>query len=257
MNMTKILSTSSGLLLCCLLSAAPVGVLSAEEQRRTISVSGEAKIRVAPDQIIISMAALNKEKTLDAAKKGNDRTVKSLINFLTESLKIDPKHVQTDFLSVNPVYYSCNRNEEREGLCDPLKIQYYNLEKGIQVRLIDLENYEAVIAKSLELGVNKINNVQFITTELRKHKDKARELATIAAKEKAQAIAGTLEMTLGKPITINLNNVGWSYSRRRSAPMSQNVMMNAEGAGMDDGGSSLAVGQINVTASVNISFDMK
>lgn len=251
------LSASTFLLLCGILSAAPFTVLLAAEKQRTITVSGEAKVRVAPDQIIISMAALNKEKTLDAAKKDNDRTVKSLINYFTETLNIDPKYVQTDYLSVNPVYYSCNRNDEREGRCDPLKIQYYNLEKGIQVRLEDLKKYEAVIAKSLELGVNKVGNVQFITTELRKHKDKARELATIAAKEKAQAVAGTLEMTLGKPITINLNNVGWAYSGRRSGPMSQNVMRNMGEAGMDDGGSSLAVGQINVTASVNISFEMK
>jgi len=253
----RLLGASSFLILCGLLSASPLSVLSAAERQRSINVSGEAEIQVAPDQIIISMAALNKEKTLDAAKKGNDGTVKSLINYFTETLKIEPKHVQTDYLSVNPVYYSCNRNDEREGRCDPLKIQYYNLEKGIQVRLVDLTQYEVVIAKALALGVNKISNVQFITTELRKHKDKARELATIAAKEKAQAVAGALDMTVGKPISISLNNVGWSYSGRRSSrAMTQNVMVDQAG-GMGDGGSSLAVGQINVSASVNINFDMK
>lgn len=234
----------------------PFTVISAAERARTITVSGEAKVRVAPDQIIISMAVINKEKILDAAKKGNDKIVKSLISYLTETIKVAPKRVQTDYLSVNPVYYSCSNSEEREGLCDPLKIQYYNLNKGVQLRLDDLTKYESVIAKSLELGVNKISNIQFITTELRKHKDKARELATIAAKEKAQAVAGTLDMTLGKPFNINLNNVGWSYSGRRLG-MSQNTMRNEGGAGMDDDGSSLAVGQINVTASVTVSFDME
>ena len=228
LNARKVFGRSVCFFLCGLLSAAPVGVLSAAERQRTISVSGEAKVRVAPDQIIISMAVLNKEKSLDVAKKGNDNTVKSLINYFTETLKIDPKHVQTDYLSVSPVYYNCHHNEEREGRCDPLQVQYYNLEKGVQIRLKDLTQYEAVVSKSLKLGVNKISNVQFITTELRKHKDKARELATIAAKEKAQAIAGTLEMKLGKPITINLNNVGWAYSGRRLG-MSQNVMRNEAG----------------------------
>lgn len=235
----------------------PFMVVSAEELPRTISVSGEAEVRVAPDQVIISMAVINKEKALDAAKASNDKTVKALLSYFTETLKIAPKHIQTDYLSVNPTYFSCNRREELEGECDPLKIHSHNVEKGIQLRLDDLTKYEAVVAKSFELGVNKISNIQFITTELRKHRDKARELAAIAAREKAQAVADTLGMALGKPITINLNNTGWSYRGQRSGSMTQNILQNMGGASMDDGSSSLAVGQINITASVTVSFDIE
>ena len=234
----------------------PFSIGTAAAKQRTITVSGEAEVRVAPDQVIISMAVINKKKTLDAAKKSNDMTVKSLLYYFTDTLKIDAKHVQTDYLSVNPIYYSCNRRDEQQELCDPLKIQYHNLEQGIQIRLDNLSQYEDVVSKAFELGVNKISNIQFITTELRKHKDKARELATIAAKEKAQAVASTLNMTLGKPITINLNNVGWSYRNRRDRGMRQNAMQNM-GGGSNDGGSSLSVGQININASVNINFDME
>lgn len=230
----------------------------AEEKTRIISVSGDSQIRVEPDQIIISMAVMNKEKTLDIAKRGNDKTVKALINYFTETLHIEPKHVQTDYLSVNPVYYACSRVEESKGLCDPSKIQYYSLNKGIQVRLDDLTKYEAVIAKSLELGVNKINNIQFTTSELGKYKDKARELATIEAKENAQAVAKTVDMILGKPISIDINNIGWSYSGQRAGMGNHAMRSRAHGAEMhDDDGSSLAVGQINVTASVHINFEMK
>ena len=230
----------------------------ADDKLRTISVSGEAEIRIAPDQVIISMAVINKEQVLDVAKQANDKTVKALIAYFTETLKIDSKHVQTDYLSVSPVYFSCSNKDEQKGVCDPLKIQYHHLEKGIQVRVDDLTKYEAVIAKSFALGVNKINDIQFTTTELRKHKDNARELATLAAKEKAEAAADTLGMTLGKPITINLNNVDWFFSRNSNTRlMTQNVMQNAGGAGIGSEGSSLAVGQIKITASVNASFDME
>lgn len=230
---------------------------SAEEKTRTITVSGEAEVRVAPDQVIISMTVINKEKSLTAAKKSNDMTIKELIFYFTETLKIDPKHVQTDHLSVDPVYFNCNRHDEQEGSCDSLKIQYHTLEKGVQLRLDDLSKYEAVIAKSFELGVNKVSDIQFISTELRKHKDKARELAAIAAKEKAQAMATTLGMELGKPITINLNAANWSYRNQRSSRMLQNSMQNIAGISSGGQGSSLAVGQINVSASVSVSFDME
>lgn len=231
--------------------------LSAKEAQRTISVSGEAAIQVAPNQAIFSMSVNNKEKTLDSAKKANDKTIKSLLNYFTKELEIDPKHVQTDHLSVNPIYFSCSSKDERQGLCDSLEIQYFELSRGLQLRLDDLTKYDAVVAKSLELGVNKISNIQFVTSELRKHKDEARELAAIAAKEKAQAVAATLGMELGKPISINLNNVGWSYFGRSSRAMMQNTIQNRGGSGMDEDGSSLSVGQISITASVSVNFDMQ
>lgn len=244
-------------LLLLIILSIPFTGYSAEERQRIISVSGEAEVRVAPDQVLISMAVINKEQALDAAKEANDTTVKTLISYFTEVLKIAPKNVQTDYLSVKPMYFNCGHREQQKGECDPLKIQYHELEKGVQLRLDDLTKYEAVVAKSFELGVNKIINIQFITTELRKHKDKARELAAIAAKEKAQDVAKTLGMSLGQPITINLNNVGWSYRGRGLGQMRQNAIQNMASISIDDGGSSLAAGQISVTASVNVSFDMK
>ena len=244
------LTSSATLLISSILIAAPSAVWAAN-----ISVSGDAQIRVAPDQIIISMGVLNKEKALDTAKKLNDKTTKSLISYLTDTLNIEAKHIQTDYLSVKPTYFSCNRKEEREGLCSSIKVEYYNLDRGIQIRLNDLTKYEALIEKSLALGVNNINNVQFVTTELRKHKDKARELAAIAAKEKAQSVAETLGMKVGKPTSININQTGWSYARKQSRSMGQNVMRSM--GGDSSGGSSLAVGQINVTASVNVNFHIE
>ena len=43
------------------------------------------------------------------------------------------------------------------------------------------------LAAALKAGVNQVNNVEFYTSELRKYRDQARELAMKAAKEKAQA----------------------------------------------------------------------
>jgi uncharacterized protein YggE len=82
-NITKnSLASSATLFIGSIIIAMPSAVWAA-----SISVSGDAQIRVAPDQIIISMGVLNKEKTLDTAKKLNDKTTKSLISYLTDTLK--------------------------------------------------------------------------------------------------------------------------------------------------------------------------
>jgi len=236
----------------CLFLSMP-SFADSTQKTRTINVSGSSEIRVVPDQIVISMGVVNKDKNIQTAKKNNDNTVQSLIHYLTKKLKIPAKNIQTDFLSVSFSYYQCRNDEERAGLCDPLEIHYYHLSKGIQIRLDDLSQYEAVISKSLELGVNQVSNIQFVSTELRKHKDKARELATIAAKEKAEAVAGELGMRLNKPYSISLNDSGIVYPRFNN---NMNAVLN-RGESHAQGDSSLAVGQINVTATVTVHFDME
>ncbi len=232
---------------------APNSALATGEPTRTISVSGDAEVRVAPDQVIISMATINKNKSLIAAKSANDDTVKSLLSYFVDDLDIDEKYVQTDHLSVDVTYTNCSYRDEKEGKCDPLEIQYHTVEKGVQLRLTDLGKYEAVLAKSFELGINKVSDIQFVTTELRKHKDQARKMAAIAAKEKAVAIADTLGMSVGKPISINLQEVRWGVLG--SNTMRQSILQAPKpSAGSAD--SSLSVGQISVSATVNVNFDM-
>lgn len=250
----KILNTC---LLLGTLSVISSTAFAAEEMSGTIAVSGEAQILVAPNQMMISMSVMNTAKTIDSAKKANDKTVNEFISYLTDTLKIAPKYIQTDSLSVNYSYFNCSTDEKKEGSCDPLLIEYYDLNKGIQLKLTDLTKYEDIISSALALGVNKINNIQFVTTELRKHKDKAREMATIAAKEKAQAAASTLDMTLGKPYSIDLNDSSSSYfGRSRGSNLAMNAVQNTGGTSMNGNDSGLAVGQISVSASVAISFSM-
>jgi uncharacterized protein YggE len=102
--------------------------------------------------------------------------------------------------------------------------------------------------------------VEFRTTELRKHRDAARQQAIRAAKEKAVALAKELDVSVGKAQSIQEQTSGgvwgwsgfshhWNYANA----MSQNVMQSAPAA-VDGGESNLAVGMINVTATVNVTF---
>ena len=228
---------------------SPLIASSAEGLPRTINVSGEAEIQVEPDRVIFSMAVLNKNDTLNEARKDNDKTVTDLISYLTKTLNIPAKHIQTDHLTVEPTYFSCPRSDEQAGTCDSTKAQYYTLNRGIQIKLDDLTKYDKVVAKSFELGVNQISGIQFVTLESRKHKDKAREMATKAAQEKAHAITKTLGVSLGKPISVRINEHGFSYG-------ALNASINSVSSHTNGGVSSLSLGQISISASVDITFEM-
>lgn len=231
---------------------------------RTIGVSGNAEVRAVPDQVMIYMTAETRNKNLIEAKEENDKTISSLINFTSNKLEIEKKDIQTDNINIEPIYQRCDYHDELRGACNPLKIIYYRVSKGIQIRLNDVEKYDDIITAALNYGVTNIDNVQFITTELRKHRDQAREMAAKASLEKAQAIAKTLNMEIGKPITLTSHNA-YSYfgsnmnSHDRGTMQMQNVMIQNEsptgGPSEETGG--LALGLIKITATVNATYEMK
>jgi len=229
--------------------------------RRTISVVGEAEIRAVPDQVLISMTAENRSADLLEAKAANDKAVAGFMAYATDKLHVEKKHIQTDFVSIEPKYRECRYEDEMSGKCNPLDIAYYIVRKGIQVRLNDLAQYEALVTQALLQGVSHIDNIQFLTTELRQHRDKARALAAKAAQEKAGAIAATLGMKVAKPVTVNdhiYSAFYWSGSQgaRGRNNMMQNVVQSAPG-GTGGTADSFALGQVNITANVQATFELE
>jgi hypothetical protein len=131
----------------------------------------------------------------------------------------------------------------------------------VVITLRDLDKFEDLLADALEAGVNYVHGIEFRTTELRAHRDRARALAIEAAQEKAIALAGELDQKVGDPLTIQEVQSGWWsgynawWGSHWGAGMSQNVIQEAGGAAfLAD--SSVAPGMIRVTARVSASFEM-
>jgi hypothetical protein len=228
---------------------------------RTISVRGEGEIRVVPDQVLISMTAESRGANLQETQKENDQSIKNLMDYASGPLGIEKKHLQTDYTSVEPVYQQCRYDDELSGKCSTLNVVYYAVRKGVQIRLDDPDQYENLITKALELGITHIDNIQFVTTELRKHRDRARELAAKASQEKAAAVAETLGVEVTKPLTINTESYSSFYwagsSRRGQNQMTQNYIQQAPSSASGGSGDSLALGQINISATVHVVYEIE
>lgn len=207
-----------------------------------ITVSGSAEIKVAPDEVHLSAGVETRSDKLDDARRQNDDRVGKVLQFL-KAQGIKEKDVQTDFMSVEPNYDSKVSRSDAA---------VYVVRKTIGVRLTDVTKFDAVLSGLFTNGVNRLNGIEFRTSELRKHRDAARAMAIKAAREKADALASDLGVRRGKVYNINATEGGGWWSAR-SAGMAQNVMQNA-GGGSDDTGGTLSVGQISVTATVNVSF---
>lgn len=68
-----------------------------------ISVSGEGKVKVAPDEVVISVAVETKGENSSKVKSENDAAIDKVLKYLY-STKIDKKDIKTERVSLYPMY---------------------------------------------------------------------------------------------------------------------------------------------------------
>ncbi len=231
----------------------PFGQDKDETERNpgSIQVTGEAEVKVVPDEVRLTIGVETRHAELNVAKRRNDRRVEELIK-IAQEFGIRSKDIQTDFIHVQPYYTDGYSYGDVEG---------YYVRKSIVMVLHDMNRFEALLTALTEGGATNIHGIQFQTTELRQYRDRARALAVQAAREKASAMAAELDTSIGSPTHIREENVGWwswyghSWWASGYGTMSQNVVQNA-GTRSPEVEGSIAPGQISVTARVSATFEL-
>ena len=61
---------------------------------RTITVEGQAQVRVQPDRVLIEFSIHSKSDDLKKAQNENDHVVSSITKMWTKDLGLNPKHIQ-------------------------------------------------------------------------------------------------------------------------------------------------------------------
>ncbi len=225
------------------------------DDRPKITVNGEAVVMVQPDQIVINFGIETWDKDIMVAKQKNNEIMKRAMTVIKES-GIPDKDIQTDYLSVEPRY---NDNYEKKDLIG------YFIRNTFVATMSDPEKVEDLVTAVLQSGVNYIHGINFQSTEFKKYREQARELALNAAKEKAEKMAGALGQLIGDPVQINegyggfdwwyYNSwSGWGYGR--SNVMSQNVVQNIPSSS-DQISETIALGKISIKANVSVTFELK
>ncbi len=217
------------------------------QDRRTISVTGEAEVRVVPDEAIFNFGIETDNKDIEVARQENDRRVRDLLATATK-LGIPEKNVQTDYLNIEPRYEYNNTRQER------VFFGYFTT-RNVSIRLTNLSLFDDLLSRALKLGVNYVGGAQLRTSELRKHRDQARLMAIRAAREKAVALTAELGVKVGKPVTISEESQGGSPWRSTRMMMQNAIADSPDGGG--EGSGTLSPGQITVTARVTVVFELE
>ncbi|MCU0426597.1 MAG: SIMPL domain-containing protein [Candidatus Kapabacteria bacterium] len=224
------------------------------DKQATITVSGSAEIRVPPNEVVISIEVQKLNKDLPTAKKMNDETVAKILD-LTRRFAVQKENVQTNYITVDMLYDVATEYGKRLYDADGVEkrvFRGYNVSKTVIVRLTEISRFEDFFAELVKTGLSEVKNVTFGTSKLRENRDKAREQAMKAAKEKATAMAAAIGQGIGKAVKITEHSP--TYSGFQAQQNVMNFSGNGSGTSEYEGSETFAPGTIKVTAQVSVTF---
>ncbi len=223
------------LFIMTLLVALPV--VAQDSERSLVNVTGEGIVKVEPDEVLIKSRIEHEGSSAKEVKNQNDLVVDKVIQFL-KSKNVPEGNIKTEYLNLNKRY---DYND---------KTYSYVANQSISIKLNDLDDYEMIMKGLLENGLNRIDGIQFKSSEMEKYEREARKLAVLDAQNRARELAEPLGQEIGKAISISemdYNNFQPVYRMSEAVEMSD-----AKG-----GQQTIAPGELEIKIKVNIGFELK
>ncbi len=223
------------LALCVL---AGLGAAEDRSPSKVVRVVGTSEVKVVPDRAVIEVGVEKQDPRASVAKHTEDTTARRILAVLRSS-GVEEKDVQTTFLSLQPQSYT------RKGV----RISYFVAAQTLTITVRDLPKLDTLLEALIKAGGNRIDSIGYETSDLRKYRDQARDLAVKAAQEKAGALARALGQEIGKAQSIEEvpESVAMANARFYGYANEDKLRTLAP---------SIAVGQKSISASVMVSFEL-
>ena len=200
-----------------------------------INVNGEGKVKIAPDQVSISATVETKGNNAKDVKKQNDEKIDAVLKFI-KKMNIPTADFRTKQVALNPQY-----DYEK-------KKTSYNAVQTVEILLKDLSKYDELMEGLVQQGINRIDKVSFESSKLAQYQSEARKIAMKDAKAKAEDYVSVLGQKVGKAFVISDNSQVYHpqpmYAAMRMKESADTVASNE----------TMAIGEIEITANVSVSF---
>ncbi len=199
-----------------------------------IEVLGEAKITVPADYVEIQISANAQSGDAREAHRMATEEMAKAIAFLKKQQNVSD--VKTTRVSLNP-----RQIGPKSG-----NIEYYATQ-SLSFRLNDVQSYDNIMLGLIESGINGIGNVSFRSSEAESFADALLKKAMQDARRKAVLMAAEYGQQVGRAIHISDRAMG-----EMPRPMLQ-----YKAASYDMAGPSVEAGEIELTTTVNVQFELK
>lgn len=205
---------------------------------RTITVVGQAELKVVPDEFVITFGVETSAKKANDARLANERQTASILSKI-RARKIEGKYIKTEDFKLSPVY---------EGRYESRRLKGYDADRRVSVIVRDASILEPLLSEIFEAGANRLYSVTFHSSKIRAQLADVRLQAVKAARDKAAAMAGVLNQKLGAPLRID-------EQHGATARTSNFAYLNTSAAAPAT--NTLATGKLRISAAVTITFELR
>jgi hypothetical protein len=225
-------------------AVVPTGAVLAQEEARTVRVSGEATVAAQPDQATVRFGIVSRAETAERARTQNAAAAKTAMNAVRE-LGVPEEKMRMETLRLQPrrEYNPQTKEYEEKG---------YEATRQVVVELADLEQLPRLIARVVQRGANRLEGVEYELSDRTAVRNDALRKAAMNARDKAQLLTTSLDATLGSVRQITEEDFGYEEPQPRIR-MTSAKSANAESAPEPD---AYAAGEITVRARVQVVFDL-
>jgi uncharacterized protein YggE len=159
----------------------------------SITVAGEATISAEPDQAQIDIGVVTQARTAPEASKENAERLARVLAEIKKLLGKDDE-VKTSGYSLTPTYrYPQGGKPEIVG---------YTASNTVRIKSARLDQVGRLIDTAMQAGANNVNRLVFTLKDEQAAQLEALRTASVKAKSKAEAIAGSLGLKIVKIASI-------------------------------------------------------
>lgn len=170
----------------------------AVRDRDTISVQGEGKVTATPDVALLNLGVQSDADTVRAAQTDNTKKMNAITAMLKEQ-GVKAEDIQTSGYSIQPRINWENGQQDIVG---------YTVNQNVTAKVRELDKAGDILAQAGDLGANQVGGIQFTIDDPQALQDEARQKAIDDAREKAQALAKQLGITIVKVVSFNESGQG-------------------------------------------------
>lgn len=218
----------------------------------TINVSGYGEAFGAADIATFNFSVVSEKSTVAAAQTDATNKINAITKYLKDS-GIEEKDIQTTDYSVNPQYdyqqivcvsYPCPGGKQ--------VLRGYQVRQSTTVKVRDTAKAGDLLTGVGGKGATEVSGLSFIFDDPNKLQTEARGKAIADAKQKADALAKQLGVTLVRVVSFNENGGGYPtplyYAKDAAVGMG-----GAEPARAPE----ISIGQNKVTSNVSVTYEIR
>lgn len=172
----------------------------AEENQRTITITGQGQVSVKPDVAIVETGVVTQAKTAAEALTANTQAMQAVFDAIKE-LGIEDRDMRTSQFSVNAIHTRPERGEAS-------RISGYQVSNLVSITLRNLDRVGEVMDRVVSTGSNELRGIRFQVEKPGPLMDGAREDAVKDALRKAKIYVAAAGVALGPVLTINEHGGG-------------------------------------------------